>query len=290
MHTTSGPSNECRSRVTPLLSAPGRSLAIAAALAVAGGCGGCTGQAPPVHFHFTFDEDLEGWSIGFADYPVGASDAEQQAIDDFFELGGGHTGLPEPLDTGDGALRLTGNNHSDDLFMFIKRRVRGLVPDSTYQLELRVVFASNVPTGCAGIGGSPGESVFVKGGATAAEPLRVIDDSAGQATWTMNVDKGFQSEPGADAQVLGTFGNGRDCASSDFSYALKQVSNLELPAFTVTADGEGTAWLLLGTDSGFEGTTTIYYTEIEAIFMRLPETFPGRTGYEPQSEQLRTGP
>lgn len=241
----------------------------AAALAVAG-CGSSSKDVP-VHFHFTFDEDLEGWSIGFADYPVGTSGAEQQAIDDFYELGGGHTRLPEPLDTGEGAVRLTGNNHSDDLFMFLKRRVPGLAPETGYQLELRVVFASNVPTGCAGIGGSPGDSVFVKGGATAVEPLRVVDDSPGQATWTMNIDKGLQSNAGADAQVLGTFGNGKDCESSDFSYALKQVSNLELPAFIVTADGNGEAWLLLGTDSGFEGTTTIYYTGIEAIFVQLPE-------------------
>jgi hypothetical protein len=151
--------------------------------------------------------------------------------------------------------------------MFLKRRVSGLAPDTAYRVELRVVFATDAPKGCAGIGGSPGESVFVKGGASGIEPLRVMDGTAGHATWIMNVDKGNQANGGTDAQVLGDFANSGDCESSDFSYELKELSNLELPALNVTTDASGDVWLLLGTDSGFEGTTTIYYTEIEAIFV-----------------------
>ena len=249
---------------TPTSSATKASL-VMTALAVAG-CGGSSDPSPQ-HFQFTFAEDLEGWIIGFADYPAGLSDAEQQAIDEFYELDGGHARLPQPLDTGDGAVLLTGNNHSDDLFMFLKRRVSGLAPDTTYQLELRVVFATDVPRGCAGIGGSAGESVVVKGGASDIEPLRVMDDTSGHATWIMNVDKGDQANGGTEAQVLGDFANSQDCESSDFNYELKELSNMELPAFEVTTDGNGDAWLLLGTDSGFEGTTTIYYTEIEAVFV-----------------------
>jgi hypothetical protein len=253
--------------MTTLIFSASKVLVVMAASAVAG-CGNSNSSDPsPRHFQFTFAEDLEGWTVGFADYPAGTSDAEQQAIDEFYELDGRHARLPQPLDTGDGAVLLTGNNHSDDLFMFLKRRVSGLAPDTTYQLELRVVFATDVPRGCAGIGGSPGESVFVKGGASDVEPLRVIDDTSGHAKWIMNVDKDNQANGGADAQVLGDFANSGDCESSDFSYELKELSNLELPAFNVTTDGSGDVWLLLGTDSGFEGTTTIYYTEIEAIFV-----------------------
>ena len=242
-----------------------RALLVMAALAVVG-CSGSSDPSPQ-HFQFTFAENLEDWTVGFADYPAGTSDAEQQAIDEFYELDGRHARMPQPLDTGDGAVLITGNNHSDDLFMFLKRRVSGLAPDTTYRVELRVVFATDAPRGCAGIGGSPGESVFVKGGASGIEPLRVMDGTAGHATWIMNVDKGNQANGGTDAQVLGDFANLEDCESSDFSYELKELSNVELPAFEVTTDDNGDAWLLLGTDSGFEGTTTIYYTEIEAIFV-----------------------
>jgi hypothetical protein len=221
---------------------------------------------PSQQFRFTFADDLEGWTVGFADYPVGTSEAEQQAIDEFYELDSGHARLPPPLDTADGALMLSGNNHSDDLFMFLKRRISGLAPETTYQLELRVVIATNAPSGCFGVGGPPGEGVSIKGGATTIEPVRVADDTSGHMQWIMNIDKGNQSNGGTDARVLGNFANSQDCSSSDFSYELKLLS-LDPPAFHVTTDENGDAWLLLGTDSGFESTTTIYYTEIEAIFM-----------------------
>lgn len=247
----------------PVLPLSTAKVSLAAAILAVAGCGDSSGLSPQ-HFRFTLAEDLEGWTVGFADYPVGTSDAEQQAIDEFFELDGGHAHLPQPLDTGDGAVLLTGNNHSDDLFMFLKRRVSGLAPDTTYQLELRVVFATNVPRGCFGIGGSPGDSVYVKGGATGIEPRRFSDDTSGHLVWSMNIDKGQQASGGIDAVVLGDFANSKDCESADFSYELKELSNLELSAFDVTTNGNGEAWLLLGTDSGFEGTTTIYYTEIEA--------------------------
>ncbi len=45
----------------------------------------------------------------------------------------------------------------------------------------------------SGIGGSPGESVYVKAGATTEEPL-IIEDSDG---WLrMNIDKGNQAGEG----------------------------------------------------------------------------------------------
>ena len=230
------------------------------------GCGSDSDTIESDAFRFTFDEDLEGWTTGFADYPMGTSEAEQQAIDEFYELDSGHAGLPDPLDAADGALRQSGNNHSDDLFMFLKRRIGGLEADTTYRLELHVAFATNAPSGCFGIGGSPGESVFVKGGATSVEPLRIAD-AADHTRWVMNIDKSDQSEGGADTQLLGDFANSKNCSLGDFSYELKTLSNVGLPAFHVTTDSIGDVWLLLGTDSGFEGTTTIYYTEVEAIFI-----------------------
>jgi hypothetical protein len=34
----------------------------------------------------------------------------------------------------------------------------------------------------------------------------------------------------------------------------------------VTSGGSGAAWLLVGTDSGFEGSTRLYYTRFAAAF------------------------
>ena len=37
----------------------------------------------------------------------------------------------------------------------------------------------------------------------------------------------------------------------------------EKGAYSGITDDKGSLWILLGTDSGFEGTTTIYFMELE---------------------------
>jgi hypothetical protein len=59
--------------------------------------------------------------------------------------------------------------------------------------------------------------------------------------------------------VLGNFANGTD----KNEYILKTVVNPAIFPCRTTANGE--LWLVAGTDSGFEGITTIYYNRIEAI-------------------------
>ena len=44
-------------------------------------------------------------------------------------------------------------------------------------------------------------------------------------------------------------------------YRVKTLDNDERP-LTVETDGEGRFWLIVGTDSGFEGLTTLYYARI----------------------------
>ena len=61
--------------------------------------------------------------------------------------------------------------------------------------------------GCFGVGGAPGESVWIKAGATAIEPLAIRDSSY----LRMNIDIGNQSGGGAHAVVLGDIANSRSC-------------------------------------------------------------------------------
>ena len=70
-------------------------------------------------FTFTFDNDAEGWMVGFADLPV---DYDQS----IYELDHAHRPLPDGLE-GSG-IYIQGHNRSDDLFMFMKKQVRGLSP------------------------------------------------------------------------------------------------------------------------------------------------------------------
>jgi hypothetical protein len=203
-------------------------------------------QPDPVEFYFDFAEGTEGWTGDFADYPVGE--------EEFYELVFEHDTLPEPLDQNKMALKQSGNNHSDDLFMFIKRKVNGLEPNKVYFITFTIEFATNVPDDTMGAGGSPGESVYIKVGAVTAEPRKVKDD---QNFYRMNIDNNNQSQNGDDMVVAGDFSNDTDQAV----YTLKTVTN-DSP-FGAATDENGNLWFIIGTDSGFEATTTIYYNSIK---------------------------
>jgi hypothetical protein len=203
-------------------------------------------QPDPVEFYFDFADGTEGWTGDFADYPVGE--------EEFYELVFEHDTLPLPLDQNQMAIKQSGNNHSDDLFMFMKRRVNGLEPNTVYYITFTVEFATNVPDETMGAGGSPGESVYVKAGASVTEPKKVVDD---ENFYRMNIDKNNQAKNGEDMVVIGDFSNDTDQAV----YTLKTAAN-ESP-FGAETDENGDLWLIIGTDSGFEATTTIYYNTIK---------------------------
>ncbi|MEM9831189.1 MAG: hypothetical protein AAF944_11165 [Bacteroidota bacterium] len=200
---------------------------------------------PSNEYNYTFESSTDGWENGFADYPVGE--------DDFYELSSEWVPLPEPLDQNQQAIKIEGSNRSDDLFMFITRSVTNLTPNATYDLVVEVQVASDAPENSVGIGGSPGSSVYLKAGAFSQKPAAVAQDG----WWQMNLDKGNQSQPGADMQVLGTVG----IEGEEFTYALINRDNRANP-LKVKANDQGKLWIIVGTDSGFEGKTTLYYNQI----------------------------
>lgn len=200
---------------------------------------------------YTFDESEEGWSGAFTDYST-AMDEEGMALT--YE----HKALPSEVESDGKALFLAGRNHSDDLFMFIKRKITGLTPNTTYDVGFRLDIASNAPSDCAGIGGPPGESVFLKVGAAATEPKSVLQDDG---HYRLNVDKGNQSQGGENAVVAGTIENGvQECHETP--YRMIERDNMDDPV-TVQSDEDGNLWLFVGTDSGFEGMTALYYDVVE---------------------------
>lgn len=200
-------------------------------------------------YTYDFIGGYDGWAGDFADYPVTDSV--------FYELEFIRTTLPAPLDTSKYALKISGNNHSDDLFMFIKRKITGLIPNTTYQLQVGVEFGSNAPTNAFGVGGPPGEGVRMKAGASIVEPLKV--DSSG--FYLMNIDKGNQSNPGVDMDTIGHVG----VSDTTTVFTLINRSNAT-HLFVITTDANGEVWVSIGTDSGFEATTTLYYNHITLIF------------------------
>ena len=136
--------------------------------------------------------------------------------------------------------------------MFFKRRIDGLKADATYAVFASLDLATNIPPNTFGIGGSPGESVYVKAGASTVEPV------AEGENLRLNIDKGNQSNGGASMVVLGNVAHpevvGRE-------FRLKSLDNADNPV-NVTTDSKGGLWLIVGTDSGFEGLSTFYYARI----------------------------
>lgn len=202
-------------------------------------------------FRFTFS-DSTGWITGFADYPP------TEGTD--YELHDAFTTLPVPLDTGEAALLLSGSNRSDDLFMFVKRKVTGLLPGAIYRAEIAASFASDAASEAIGIGGAPGESVYIKAGVTLDEP-EVIFDLDGW--YRLSTDKGNQSHIGSEALSLGNAANGTD----EFSYVL--LDRIAEGDLEVSANEQGEIWLYIGSDSGFEGKTTLYYRDVRLRLVPL---------------------
>lgn len=214
--------------------------------------------AEGVEKRFDFSINNNGWVGEFAEYPVGE--------EFFFELTWGWTNLPKILSncgkTLTKGMLLSGNNHSDDLFMFIKRPIDGLRANTSYDLTFHVTIENDVFPGQAGIGGSPGEGVYLKVGGSTIEPDKVDVDGF----YRMNVDIGSQSQGGKNAIVVGDMANPL-VNPDDPQFEPKKFANCT--PLRVRTDCDGRLWVFVGTDSGFEGTTTFYVAKIIVNLQRV---------------------
>lgn len=195
-------------------------------------------------FNFDFNSGAHGWTAGFSDYP-----ADNAAT---YQLESGIRALP-----GAAAKKgyfLSGINRSDDLFMFLKNQFSGLEPSTKYYARVRLTFLSNAGVDCAGVGGAPGESVYLKFGYGDKEPK--------QEGYYLNLDKGQQSQSGTQAKVIGNVAV-KEAACDGSKFAEKTVQTTTNERIPLYSDGQGRVWVFVGTDSGYEGLTTLYYKSIE---------------------------
>jgi hypothetical protein len=212
----------------------------------------------PVTESFDFANGAEGWIAGFSDYLPDNEIGGNSGSD--YNLDAGIRPLPAELNAGGTGFLLAGSNTSDDLFMYLKRGIdqaQGIVPGETYFVTLTITFASNAPTGAIGAGGPPGEAVLLKAGATPVEPRSILG-SDGHVK--LNVPKTDDS-PETAASVVGNIANGLTLMDPN-GVPYVSLTQIHTHVTSVTADSRGRLWLLMGTDSGFEGRTTIYYQRI----------------------------
>lgn len=201
--------------------------------------------AVPLQVSADFNQSIDGWKGESSDYS--AADKPDFVV---FE----QRTLDAPL-VGKGYY-VAGHNRSDDLFLFIKKQFSGFHPSTSYQVSFTVKFATNTASGCSGVGGAPGESVYVIGGAAPIEPRAELNkDGRNQ----LNIDRGNQAESGKAAHVLGHIGNSTpNCEPTQ--YESKTVKSAE--PLTVQSDADGKMWVLVGIDSGFEAASRLSFQSV----------------------------
>ena len=194
------------------------------------------------------------WEAGFGDYSP-LTDRE------IMELDAGIRPLPAELGINGSGYYITGHNRSDDLFMFLSKKLTtadGIRPNQQYEVSFRIVLASNAGgAACGGIGGHPGYSVYLKAGGAGEKPVVALDD---QNHFRLNLDKGNQSTGGPAATVAGHVSNENSLCTSTAPFTT--IERTHKHPFLVTSNPAGELWLLVGTDSGFEGKTVLYYQSV----------------------------
>lgn len=213
---------------------------------------------PVVRSAFNFANGTEGFAVDIADYRPG-QESETVGI----RLVSEPRALPAPLADRRG-LFVGATNRSDDLFAFIWREVSGLAPGQRYRVETEVTIATNVPIGCVGGGGAPGESVAIKAGASPVRPLPAPGPN-NLVLVNFEKDRGSLLFGGDQVFTIGDFSGGSGTCLIGL-YALKTLRSAEDRRPVVTADASGRLWFIIGTDSGFEGRTEIYYLQGVATF------------------------
>lgn len=221
------------------------SLGVAAAIGMSILAGTAAAKETTAGLTFDFNQNDGGFTPIFSDYP------NEQGVEEFYELRSGHEEVPI-AEAGKG-LFLSGNNHSDDLFMGYYKDLSGLVPETEYQFTVRFQLATNVENDMIGIGGAPGESVFVKCGVASKEPENSLDSLN---HFCLNIDKGSQSTSGSDMIVVGNLAKEEINRPGEYEF-----NEIETKVIART-DEAGTAYLVIGTDSGFEGVTSYYLDDI----------------------------
>lgn len=203
---------------------------------------------PTEDFHYDFNVENYNAAVIFSDYPEG-----EEA---FYSLISAYENLPDTFSEFKG-WKLSGDNHSDDLFMAIKLPVDGLLSATLYKVSLTVDIVTNVSKNCMGIGGAPGESVYVKLAASKDEPVNALDNGM----YRINIDIGNQSQSGTEGLTVGNVANSIECGA-DPVYEKKTLSMAE--SVDVMSDDDGKVWLTAGFDSGFEGSTEVFITKLSA--------------------------
>lgn len=192
----------------------------------------------------SFENGFDGWSVDLAEYNTSM---DSSTIEFKYAV------AKMPSDSTKKGLRVQSHNRSDDMFMYAKKKISGLDSKKTYEVFFDIELGTYFHANSIGIGGSPGSSVFVKAGASSKEPTKYLEGDF----YKFNLDKGNQLEGGKELVTIGDASNGL----SEPGFKVVNRNNTS-KLVTVKPNEKGEIWLCVGTDSGFEGLTVLYYDKI----------------------------
>lgn len=216
-------------------------------------------QSAEIRRSFDFRDGALGWQADFVGYT--------QFNRDTYEMLAELRALPPELAVSGTGFYFQAHNRCDCLGMFLKRRLGaedGVVPGQKYRVSFNVRLASDAQSGCIGAGGAPGEAVRLYFGGSQIEPITFVGP---YDTRRLNVESTVASE-------AGNIANGTPCNLNSTPYIF--IDRPHQHTSEVTADTAGNLWLFVGTGSGFEGFTTLYYQRVEVVLTPLgtPEVNP----------------
>lgn len=204
----------------------------------------------PATYSFDFEKDEEGFEAVFSDYHDDGNNYET------YEMKSDYTTIPV-ADISSKGLYIASMNRSDDMFMGYIKEITGLPKDQSYAFDISFKLATNVEAGGFGIGGSPGAAVFIKAGIASEKPEIQKDDN-GVYHFT-NLDTGSQKSGGKDLLQLGNIEKPEENWVEGFMFKSFTTSAM------ATTNSNGSVFLIIGSDSGYEGFTEYYIDDVSVV-------------------------
>jgi hypothetical protein len=219
---------------------------IAAVVFLAFGCGqDDAGEIRIFSFSYDFSNGTQGWEADFTEYPVGVTDE----ADSVYHWEAGHRVAPAETN-GHNAFVLSCDNLSGDVFMFLKGKIGGLRPNAGYNVVFEIDLHSNA---------TAGQGIILKAGTSDIEPRKVIENGY----FVLNIDKGAGTASGENAISFG------DIGAPSYNYPYDGVTKGNSSAyqpFIARTNSKGELWVIIGTDSYYEGYNAVFFTRINLIF------------------------
>ncbi len=206
---------------------------------------------------FDFESGHQDWIAGVSDFP---EDAKIDSTNYFFSFYNSKS--PASLPWQGYGVTVTADNPHGDLFYFLKKRVLGLKPMSSYNIKLEfIIYTQLMENRQVG----EAEDLFLKVGAHTSEPMVEITEREGLIDYyTLNLDKGATNpDSGEDLKSLGSI------KQHTASIAEAITGNTVNVPIVVKSDANGSVWLIMGIDSSITSQLTFGLTAITAYYTEI---------------------